>query len=177
MYLNIITPCSRPENLNKIAESINIPRESYRWIVVFDNDIVLDAPDNCESYASRVEGSMVGSGQRNYAIDLVKEGWIYFNDDDTTIHPDLWENIKDVNADLIHFMQNSKDGSLRLSGKNVRLNEIDSHNFIVKNDIVEDERWVLNRYDADGVFAETLYKKASTKLYIPKVLSVYNSLR
>lgn len=29
MFLNIITPCTRPENLHKISESINIPKENY----------------------------------------------------------------------------------------------------------------------------------------------------
>ena len=177
MFLNIITPCSRPENLYKIAESINIPKENYRWIVVFDNDVLLDAPDNCESYAIKVSKSIVGNGQRNFALDLIKDGYVYFNDDDTLIHSELWENIKDLNIDLIHFMQSDKNGNLRLSGERVKLNEIDSHNFIVNKNIIGTDRWIINRYDADGMFAENLYKKASTKLYIPKVLSIYNSLR
>ena len=132
MFLNIITPCSRPYNLDVISKSINIPRENYRWIVVFDSDkIPYDVPQNCEPYAVKVKGSCSGNGQRNFAIDLVKEGWIYFNDDDTIIHPDLWNSIKDVKENFISFMQNSKDGNLRLSGKEIRLNEIDSHNFVV----------------------------------------------
>ena len=36
MFLNIITPCSRPENLRIISESINIQKENYRWIFVYD---------------------------------------------------------------------------------------------------------------------------------------------
>jgi hypothetical protein len=36
---------------------------------------------------------------------------------------------------------------------------------------------VLNRYDADGVFARECYQKAKTILYIDKILSVYNTLR
>jgi len=145
---------------------------------VFDSDsIPEDIPANCEAYAVRVENSTSGNGQRNYAIDRITDGWLYFNDDDTDVHPDLWENIKDVDHDIVHFMQSEKDGRLRLSGSNVKLCEIDSHNFLVKRDIVGDERWVLDRYEADGLFAESVYNKASTKLYIPKVLSIYNSLR
>jgi len=179
MFLNIITPCSRPQNLNKVSESImSIPRERYRWIVVFDADSVPEnIPTNCEAYAIRVENSTVGHGQRNYAIGMITDGWVYFNDDDTEIHPDLWENIKDLNHDIIHFMQNEKDGSLRLSGENVQLYQIDSHNFLVKSDIIGEERWIIDRYNADGLFAEKMYAKAHTKLYIPKVLSIYNSLR
>jgi len=42
MFLNIITPSCRPENLHKISKSINIPRENYRWIVVFDLEEIPD---------------------------------------------------------------------------------------------------------------------------------------
>ena len=102
---------------------------------------------------------------------------LYFNDDDTIIHPNLWNSIKDVKENFISFMQNSKDGNLRLSGKEIRLNEIDSHNFVVNINTIKNIRLDIDRYDADGAFAETVYKNANTVLYIPKVLSTYNFLR
>jgi hypothetical protein len=40
-----------------------------------------------------------------------------------------------------------------------------------------DRRWVLNRYDADGIFARECFEKAKTILHISKILSVYNSLK
>ena len=68
MFLNIITPCSRPKNLYLIAESINIPKENYRWIVVFDADEIPDEiPDICEPYTVKVIGSISGNAQRNLA--------------------------------------------------------------------------------------------------------------
>jgi hypothetical protein len=180
MFLNIITPCSRPENLYKIAESINIPRENYRWLVVFDsNTIPNNIPGNCEAYAIKIKDSIVGNGQRNYALDLIKEGHIYFNDDDTTIHSDLWSNVynKD-NEEFISFIQQFKNNTFRLSGISIKLNNIDSHNFIVHSSIVGSLRWILNRYDADGIFAEQCFNKLTIPAYyIPKVLSIYNSLR
>ena len=63
MYLNIITPCSRPENLHKIAESINIPKDNYRWIVVCDLDELPNAnliPQNCEIYTHKNKESVAG---------------------------------------------------------------------------------------------------------------------
>ena len=50
MFLNIITPCSRPHLLHRIAESINIPKENYRWIVVFDAETIPDSIPVCEAY-------------------------------------------------------------------------------------------------------------------------------
>jgi hypothetical protein len=177
MLLNIITPCSRPENLQVISESINIPAQNYRWIVVFDGFTYEDIPNNCEAYCIKDSNSIFGNAQRNFAIDLVTEGHLYFNDDDTIIQPNLWDEIKDKESDFISFKQSNKDGSLRLEGIEIYTNFIDSHNFIVSHKCVKDTRWDLNRYDADAIFAMECFKKAKESLYIPKILSVYNSLK
>jgi len=113
MFINIITPCSRPKNLIKISESINIPKENYRWIVVCDSTELPEEnliPKNCEIYFHKNKESTSGNSQRNYAIDMVDKGHIYFNDDDTILHQDLWENIKNLNNDFISFIQNYNYG-------------------------------------------------------------------
>jgi hypothetical protein len=181
MFLNIITPCSRPENLIDISKSINIPRENYRWIVVCDSEELPDKkfiPDNCEIYTHKNPLSIVGNSQRNYAIDLVEKGHIYFNDDDTIIHPFLWKNIFDLGEyDLISFMQLFIDGKLRLLGNTVGYEKTDSHNFIVDYKLVGNKRWVMDRYQADGIFAGECFKECKKFFYIPLGLSVYNLLR
>jgi hypothetical protein len=181
MYLNIITPCSRPENLIKISESINIPKESYRWIIVFDYEQPIDEkliPKIGECYYHKNNESTSGNSQRNFALNLVEKGYVYFNDDDTLLHPDLWSNIKDISdVDFISFMQNNKDGSLRIMGNNINVGHIDSHNFIVNYNIIGDTLWDIKKYDADGYFAVECYQKSKNKLWIDKVLSVYNLLR
>ena len=179
MFLNIITPCSRPENLHQISRSINIPIDNYRWIVVLDMDKIPNEliPSNCEVHLHKNPLSVFGNSQRNYALDLVKDGHVYFNDDDTTIHPDLWDNIKDCEIDFISFSQNNEDGSLRLEGKEIKLYTVDSHNFIVNIRVIESTRFDIALYDADGYFASECFKKECSKIFIPKVLSIYNSLR
>jgi hypothetical protein len=178
MFLNIITPCSRQQNLQVISESINIPRENYRWIVVFDAiEIPSNVPNNCEAYCIKDNNSIYGNAQRNFGIDLVTKGHVYFNDDDTIIQPTLWDEIKDKDfADFISFKQSNKDNTLRLEGIEIAINYIDSHNFITSLESIN-TRWVLDRYDADAVFAIECYKNAKETLYIPKVLSVYNFLK
>ena len=179
MYLNIVTPCSRPENLHTISESINIPKDNYRWIVVYDGtelpnvDLV---PNNCEIYNFFDSDSVFGMQQRKFALNLIEHGHIYFNDDDTIIHPELWENIKDLENDFIHFNQDHKDGSPRLHNYPVKVDYIDSHNFIVSKDITNGINFV-NRYDADGMFAIECVNACKSYIHIPKVLSIYNSLR
>ena len=179
MYLNIITPVTRYGNLDAIRRSINIPRESFRWLCVFDGThIPHHLPEDCEAYIHVDERSGAGNAQRNYALDLVEKGHIYFNDDDTEIHPFLWRKIHTLDDyDFIHFSQINRDGSLRLKGERVMNGSIDSHNFVVGKECVGSIRWDLKRYDADGVFAEDCYRKSVHSIFIPKVLSIYNSLR
>lgn len=179
MFLNIITPCTRVKNLYKIALSLqSIPKNNRRWIVVFDIPAIPDhLPIEGEYYRFQKEGSIVGNAQRNYALDIVGSGYIYFNDDDTVIHEELWNVINPLSNDFISFMQKEKNGGLRLKGDIIKLNYIDSHNFIFSHTLLGDTRFIEDRYNADGVFAEEIYKKTVNPIYIPKILSTYNSLR
>lgn len=179
MFINIVTPCTRPENLSKIEESLQtIPKENRRWIIVFDaENFPTYYPKNCELYCYKDINSTSGNAQRNLALGFITHGHIYFNDDDTIIYPTLWDEIKNLEEDFICFKQANKDGTLRLEGNNISVGNIDSHNFIVSTECAKDIKWLLNRYDADGVFASECYQKAKTKKYIPKILSVYNSLK
>lgn len=187
MFLNIITPCSRPYNLIDISESINIPKENYRWIVVFDSESLpnLDLiPENCECYPIKDLNSVSGNAQRNYALSLVDSGHVYFNDDDTTIHNELWENIKDLENDFIIFSQADKNGEIRLRGDVIQefsltnlVSNIDSHNFIFSKDLIKDSVFKLDKYYADGIFATECYSRSKNLFTIDKVLSIYNSLR
>jgi len=181
MYLNIVTPCSRPENLKAIEESINIPKRNYRWIVVFDREVIPKdcyLPKNAEFYCYQQWNSCVGHGQRNYALSLVKKGHVYFNDDDTIIHSELWESIKHCkDMDFISFIQAEKNGEIRLTSETIDIGLVDSHNFIVKNEIINGNLFKVNLYHADGIFAKECFDKSINIMYIPKVLSIYNSLR
>lgn len=181
MFLNIITPCSRPENLKAIEKSINIPKKNYRWIVVFDRDEIptdIYLPKNAEYYCYRQWNSCVGHAQRNYALQLVEKGHVYFNDDDTVIHNELWKNIEYCDEmDFISFQQANKDGSLRIEGNHISIGCIDSHNFIVISKIARKNTFQVNLYYGDGCFAIDCYEESRKIMYIPKVLSVYNSLR
>jgi hypothetical protein len=180
MFLNIVTPCSRPENLHKISQSINIPKQNYRWLVIFDSDELPDKsliPNNCETYLFKDINSIAGHSQRNFAINLIDYGHIYSNDDDTILHPNLWESIKNLNNDFISFKQNDKLGNLRLEGDKIMVNHIDSHNFIFSKNICEEIKFDKASYAADGIFAEECYNRAKTPIHLPIVLSIYNSLR
>lgn len=179
MFINIITACSRPNNLHTISKSINIPSENYRWIVVFDFETLPPIeliPENCETYLHKNKESTSGNSQKNFAIDLVNDGYVYFNDDDTIVHQDLWENVKYLNNDFISFQQLDKRNRVRLTGQ-VKYQKIDSHNFLLTRELIGNSRWVVNKYEADGLFAVECHSKSKDPIIIDKPLSVYNSLR
>jgi hypothetical protein len=178
IFINIITPCSRPRNLRKLAKSINIPKENYRWIVICDRKFYPFfgyIPSNCEIYCHKNLSSISGNAQRNFALQKVGKGYVYFNDDDTVIHPELWENVKSRNEDFIYFKQQFNNAP-RFS-EEVKVGNIDSHTFLVSIEIVSYLKWELGIYEADGLFAMECYARAKTKIFIDKVLSVYNALR
>jgi hypothetical protein len=183
MFINIITPCSRPENLTSIGLSINIPLDNFRWIVVFDAEeipklsISKDNFKNTEFYAHKNPNGCSGNPQRNFALDLVEDGYVYFQDDDTLMHKDFWESVKELNADFISFSQAFPNGDLRIKGNIIEVGNIDSHNFLLKKSIIGDTRWDIDKYVADGIFAETCAKKTNDLLFLDKVLSFYNVLR
>jgi hypothetical protein len=180
MFLNIVTPCSRPNNLIKISKSINIPKEYYRWIIVYDGETLPQKeliPEGCEIFKHSNKKSVVGHSQRNFALDLINDGYVYFNDDDTILHKNLWENIKDLDNDFITFSQEHKNGKLRLVGDKVKVYLIDSHNFIIDRKVIGETKFDITKYNADGYFAEECFKKSKNYKFINKVLSTYNSLR
>jgi hypothetical protein len=179
MFINIVTPCSRPDNLSIIAESINIPRSNYRWIVVFDLAEIPDTqlPTNAEYYLHQNEKSISGNSQRNFAISLIEEGYVLMLDDDTVIHPEFWQEVREWNYDLISWKQINRDGSHRLNAGIFAVANIDSGSFMVKREVIGNLQWQIDIYHSDGVFAEEINKKTNSKFSIDKYISFYNYLR
>ena len=101
--------------------------------------------------------------------------YVYFLDDDTTLHPDLFSQVKDLNHDFIHFNQVTPDGKPRIGGL-VKVNHIDTGSVLAKLNLISDIRWKTDLYNADGYFWEAAFARAKSPLYINKPLSIYNSL-
>lgn len=183
IFLNIVTPCTRPHNLPAISRSINIPRDRYRWVVVFDSEPYdVELPQNCEAYFHRdpspIPGSLSrGDAQRNFAIEMIHTDHVYLNDDDTTIHPDLWDAVRGLAAhDFISFDQGWRNGAPRLDGSVIGMCRTDSHNFIASRELIGDTRMRTDVYESDGHLVEEIYPRARNPIYIPRTLSVFNSL-
>jgi hypothetical protein len=176
--ITIVTPCCRQKNLPSLFESIDFSKID-KWIIIYDTSKnrtyskLYENPQIVEDFCNDV--GISGNPQRNYGVKLIKEGLIYFLDDDNIIHPDFWT--LNLNEDYFYtFDQNRNKKGLIWKGNNVRLNCIDTAMFIVPKKMFFD--WKINEYAADGLFIEEVLKENKEKhIYIPKVACYYNFLR
>lgn len=174
----IITPCSRPENLNQISQTI--PSEC-KWIVVHDGKKPIVPPVNATLLLCEDTG-LVGTVARNYALDtlpLTDDDFVLFHDDDNIIHP-RWhtEICKYLNEDfsMITWGQVDKNLNIRLPPTaQPRIDHIDTASFLIS--------WKYNKnvrhesvYHHDGIYAEACSKNGKV-LCLNDHLCYYNYLR
>ena len=197
MRLNIITPLSRPNNLEAMYESMRNPFCQITWWIMVDPIIrgYIIPPGERSNKVNNVEVNVIwqkkialaGHAHRNKALELITdpEEWVMSLDDDNIIHPDFFTWMQDHEGELpgysgVLWDQVNKDGTARLfaSPWDVRVNCVDTAQFMFRRGIVEDLRFKEDAYAADGIFIEELYKRHSDKFKIaPKALCYYNYLR
>jgi hypothetical protein len=191
--LNIITPCHRRENLKDIYNSIPFDH-NVKWYICYDSsnnkpkDKLFDGhPHITETdFDGSGIGSISGNGQRNFLIDKISEGYVYFLDDDNLLHPELLETlILDHGGPWLYTFDQEvpdeisgvRNNGIR-KGAGVIKHRIDTAQFCIHRSLIQDIRWDLEKYDADFFFLENIYLNHYDKhVYASKVLSYYNKLR
>lgn len=169
-----ITPCSRPENLKHMSETLSAP---FEWYVALDKKVqdkvqarkwVNNPKVPTYIYAPDITGNS-GNGLRNFLLDIVmtkakEDDWIYFLDDDNVVHENLLPifNQKRVRgADMLLVPQVTKEGNYRLMPPlRPRVGVIDSAMMVLRAGHVQSLRWHPTEYSADGIYAEEASKKA-----------------
>jgi len=122
--------------------------------------------------------SRVGNYQRNCALEAVTDGWVYFLDDDTLIHPELFDELAKVKTGAVAFGQLLKDSVRSASPATMKVCQIDMGQAAIRREVIGDTRFALGIYEADGIFIETVYNSDPDKWsFIDKPLSYYNKLR
>jgi hypothetical protein len=176
--LNIITPCSRPENLLTIAQTI--PSEA-RWIICYDDRVIMPPIENSIIMKCENTGA-VGALALNHILDnfcFNDNDWILVHDDDNIIHPELYNNIKPfLNSDysMIYWGQ-IENNVIRIPLEKLApaVECIDTACYMIK--------WKLNSqlrhqpiYSKDGIYASQCAKNGPI-IKINKYLCYYNYLR
>ena len=181
MKLTIITPCSRAENLPKLYESMNFSLID-KWIIVYDtsknrsyNRIYTENPKIIETECDDIGAT--GHPQRNFGMNFVTGGFLYFLDDDNIMHSDFWLILPTLNKRYIYsWNQEKSDGSITQCEIPI-VNAIDTAMFIVPYELIQDTKWVKHLRWADGIFITSIYEKHKERYaYIPRVLCYYNKL-
>lgn len=174
----IITPCSRPENLEEISKTI--PPEC-KWVVVHDNTKPVPLLDNATFLVCDDTGPF-GTKARNHALDflpLKDDDFILYHDDDNIIHPKWYSTIYkylDYNFSILTWGQLNKNNIIRLSPtESPQVENIDSASFLVSWKYNKDIRHELV-YVHDGLYAEACGKNGPV-LCINDFLCYYNYLR
>lgn len=185
--LVIITPCSRPNNLEKLKYSIDKLKRSLKnkvhidWLIVYDSDIIETRYamfDYISEYAT--EGGIAGKMQINLGLDeLFDDDLVYILDDDNIIHPNF-KNLFNIKTDKLGFIfgQDLLGENYRVPlNDNIKVGKIDQAQFVLSMQLIKDKRYI-QKYEADGYFIEEIYKEHSDKiLIIPEIMSYYNKLR
>ena len=177
MKITLITPCSRPENIKILKETLNFDY-ILEWIIVYDSSKVseitsFDDP-KIKEFLFNEPGSIKGTSQRNYAIKQVKGGYVYFLDDDNTIHKNFYEFLDSIVPGHIYTFdqQNTRRGN------NIKPYCIDTAQYLVDFDLpgVKEIQWANNTIH-DGLYIEQVYGLHPNKwIYINKPICYHNQL-
>jgi hypothetical protein len=193
--LYIVTPCCRPANLDAIFNSINFDIV-HRWYIVYDTTRnrtysrkYADHPKIVELECSHPGG--VGHPQRNHALSIIEDGFVYFVDDDNIIHPDLWKHfptfdrryyyswdqLRNKNGDDTDWVLFKNEKGKILKGDTLQFQKIDTAQVMIPKALIGNKKWNPTHYAADGLFFEDMYKQnPSAHRYIPETLCYYNAL-
>lgn len=180
--ITILTPCSRQKNLPTLLNSIDFDKID-KWIIIYDTSknrtyekLYTDHPKILEVECDT--SGVVGHPQRNYGMSLVEDGFIYFLDDDTIVHPNLWTLIDTLDPQFFYtFDQQREQNGQLLHGDTIQVRRIDTAMFLVHKNHIGDIQWHTDRYDADGYFiCDIKNKNTDCHRYVNKVCSYYNYL-
>lgn len=161
MILHVLTACTRPLNLPRLAESLAVWGEAdLIWHIRFDP-------------AHRHVG---GQAVKNAMLEEIEDGWVMFLDDDTIVHPKLWEVfLQHQDRDAIVVSQkHSVLDILVACPENVFVGGIDIGQVIIRRCAISETR-IPETYAGDGQFLESILPFVDA-VYLDEVLSFHNAL-
>ena len=177
--LTIITPSYRVNNLLEIKKSINF-EYIEEWIIVYDGSKIPDNPkifennNKIKEYVFKGEG-ISGNPQRNYALTKITNPntLIYYLDDDNIFHPDMYKLLNIIDNDKMYTFNQYN----RLKGNNINMCCIDTAMVIIPYKLCKNEKWILDKYEADGYYIIECYNKnKNIHIFIDNDLSYYNKI-
>lgn len=195
--LNILTRCTRIENLKTIQKSISLITDyPITWWVIFDThrlkDIEADLLHDLQNDWTKIlfwkgtEGDY-GHDLLNKCLDQINS-WVYVLDDDNILHPNF---IKLINNKILHektrgYFFHQWIGRKDFTGlderiarpENIQVGQIDMGQILVHADLIGKKRLPLDQYIADGKWIESIYQENPDQFkFIDEIGCYYNELK
>lgn len=198
--LNVITRCTRPDNLPLLWDSMGVSGDHgvlVKWFVLFDTSMIVTIGADILTGLYRegvdirfTEGTKGDYGHilLNDVLDDIEDGWVYVLDDDNTIDSNLLMEFAVLikthpDKRVLLFSQDvggrdfTKLKTRVACPDNIRVGGVDMAQFIVRRDLIGNRRFPNNTYVADGVFISELYRDHPQDfLFCDKILTLYNSI-
>jgi hypothetical protein len=186
--LNVVTACCRPENIPALHAGLEQLRTHYEvvWYVAADTSKVKvsDIPTGPEYCLAVPEPG--GWAQRNVALRLIRDGWVYFLDDDNLIHPDFaavsshyLSQYPDAKAFVYNQMEDGRERLRTGAWGVVEFGKIDTGSFLIHKSAVGDAQWVNEPGLADDYcFIRDVYANCPQDFrFVDRWVTNYNALR
>lgn len=176
--MTVVTPSMRPENLLRVAESIDLDYLDA-WIIVYDGSKVCSNPrlfnhEKIKEYVFQGDGN-TGNPQRNFGIEMIKNQntFIYFLDDDNVVHSNMYK-LLDVAFDGEFYTFNQEGG---LKGDKIAINQIDTGMYLVDFKIAKEVRWFPHCHASDFYYINECYSKnRNSWVYLDSDICYYNKM-
>tara|TARA_B110000503_G_scaffold36083_1_gene59032 strand:- start:5313 stop:7157 length:1845 start_codon:yes stop_codon:yes gene_type:complete len=197
--LNILTRCTRPNNLLKVKESVftDIPKNlKIKWHVIFDvaplKDIDAELLSELTNEDTQLYFIKGGDGGLLYpqSTEIIKglnpKSWFYFLDDDNILHENFYNHMSTAlneGGKKIHVVSQKVDGKdfTRLdvrvaSPENTGFRKTDIAQAVISTELISKYEFGAD-YAADGYFIEAvLTEEPEVFSYHNEILSYYNYL-
>jgi hypothetical protein len=196
--LHVITPMSRIHNYRQLRHAMLPLLHAHQmiWWVIVDGSIGYDPylhgafNEHIRFVSSPHVRALAGHAHRNFALDHLKKihtsgtDWIWFLDDDNTIHEDLPRILDESYSDDVvifdQLIRRKFVGFLKRVRKadinKVRICSIDMAQCAFRLQALKNIRFREDIYEADGLFIEELKAQNQVRV-ISKTLCYYNWIR
>ena len=99
--------------------------------------------------------------------------YLYYLDDDNLIHPNLYRLLNVIDNDKFYSFNQYK----RLKGNDIRVSHIDTAMVIIPYKLCKNQRWVLDKYESDGIYIKECYDNNKGKHVFVSLVSPYKDQR
>lgn len=199
MKLNIITRCTRTQNLNSVSKSIfNKSNFQIIWHVAFDTHVLKDIDAEILSdiqsngglcyFIKGIDGDF-GHDIINQILSQIDDGFVFVLDDDNIIHEDFYEELyRSIisNPHKLGFVYNQRIDGKDFTGQEIRycdpskmkVSQVDMAQVVLHITLIANIRLCNMNYIADSIFIEKVYNSLPDSfLFINKILCYYNYLK